>query len=181
MSGSVRPRVRAQQHDHYSTLHLSNHHSQRLPTEMQDKSSHWRRRRELDMGHGPWPPGRARALGAGVCCCSCDPRCSRPCAGGDRACVCSRAAVFLLVVAEAAPTCPKRAMRGLRRTLSPYRNPLGAGSVCLPSTPCRALPIIIITYSIVHSGLASPVPYIAPSTHHAPCRRQESRHHYYCL
>ena len=33
-----------------------------------------------------WDMGRARALGAG--CCSCDPRCSRPCAGGDRACVC---------------------------------------------------------------------------------------------
>ena len=55
--------LRGREHTAARLLHPSNHHAQRLPTEMQDKSSHWRRRRELDMGYGPWPPGRARALG----------------------------------------------------------------------------------------------------------------------
>ena len=118
--------------------HPSNHHAQRQPTEMQDKSSHWRRRRELDMGHGPWPPGRARALG-------CRQAAAVVIHGAlglvpveiELVCLClpSRAAVFLLVAAELQPV----AQRELRRTLSPYRSPLGPGTARCPSTSCRGL------------------------------------------
>lgn len=130
--------LRGREHTAARLLHPSNHHAQRLPTEMQDKSSHWRRRRELDMGYGPWPPGRARALG-------CRQAAAVVIHGAvglvpveiELVCLClpSRAAVFLLVAAELQPV----AQRELRRTLSPYRSPLGPGTARCPSTSCRGL------------------------------------------
>jgi len=83
-----------------------------------------------------WAPVCARAVGAGRC--SCDPRCrrvSRAGAGGDRACVCSRAVVFLLVAAELQSVAQREHLRTVLPLSSPRRRHCALPEDSLPTVP----------------------------------------------
>jgi hypothetical protein len=159
----VRPRVRAQQHQYYYCIYQITSLSAcrrrcktSLPIGVDAESLTW------DMGHGPpvapelWVQAAAVVIHGAVGLVPVEIELVSA----------LRAAVFLLVVAERHPLAqrePRESFPGRFRHIVALSGP---GTICLPSTPCRTLPI---TYSTVEHTLVLRLE--CPTTHHQPSTR----------